>query len=164
LEGTYTSPSIDFRFEIVNLREFDAESLLASGDWADNALALLAKGEQEKALESVLPRLRAMNNEDQAWAAGTLLLLSGILGIEETVRERLKNVGMINLMENKVLGPMILEGERKGGQELLQELLIEKFGSLPQWATERLRAASVEHLHLWAKRILRSPSLEDTLS
>jgi len=78
LEAAYTSPSIDFRFEIVNLREFDAGRLLASEDWADNLLALLAKGEPETALEVVLSRLR-----------GTLLRLSGILGIEETVNDRL---------------------------------------------------------------------------
>ena len=163
LERTYISPSMDFRFDIVNLREYDAEPLLASQDWADNALALLAKGKPEKALASVLPRFRAMRNEDQDWAAGTLLLLSGILGIEETVRERLKGVGMINLMENKVLGPLILERERKGAQELLQDLLTEKFGSLPAWAMERLQTASVEDVHTWAKRVLHSTTLEDTL-
>lgn len=30
LERRYTSPSMDFRFEIINLREYDAEPLLAS--------------------------------------------------------------------------------------------------------------------------------------
>lgn len=183
LERTYTSPSMDFRFEIVNLREYEAEPLLASQDWADNALALLAKGEREKALVAVIARLRAMKSEDQDWAASTVLLLSGILGIEQAVNERLKEVGMINVMENKVLGPLIRqqfeEGERKGrteGQQLgrlegklegrldlLQEQLTEKFGSLPAWALQRLHAASAEELHSWAKRVLRSTTLEDTL-
>jgi len=171
LEAAYTSPSIGFRFEIVNLREFDAGPLLASEDWADNLLALLAKGEPEVALEVVLSRLRAMKSKDQDWAAGTLLQLSGILGIEETVNDRLKEAGMINLMENKVLGPLLQQqfeqGERKGRgegqQDLLQEQLTEKFGSLPVWALQRLQGASAEDLHAWAKRILRSTTLEDTL-
>ena len=171
MEGTYTSPSIDFRFKIVNLREYDAEPLLASEDWADNVLALLAKGNPEKVLEVVLPRLRAMKSEDRDWAAGTLLALSGILGIEETVAERLKEVGMIDLSENKVLGPLIRQqfekGEEKGRSEgrvdFLQEQLIEKFGSLPEWARLRLMAASAEDLHIWAKRVLRATTIEDTL-
>jgi hypothetical protein len=174
---------MDFRFEVVNLREFDAEPLLASPDWADNALALLARGEREKALVTVVARLRALRLEDQTWAASTLLLLSGILGIEQTVNERLKEVGMINVMENKVLGPMLQQqfeqAERKGRSEgmqqgmqqgllegrvnLLQEQLTEKFGSLPGWAVQRLHAASAEELHAWAKRVLRSTTLEDTL-
>ncbi|MSV31829.1 MAG: hypothetical protein EXQ57_04845 [Bryobacterales bacterium] len=167
LESSYHSPSIDFRFEIVNLREIDAEPLLASDDWADNALALLAKGEPEKALNALLPKLRAMKGEDQNWAAGTLLLLSGILGLEETVGNRLKEVGMINVMENKVLGPMILQAERKGRSEgqhdLFQEMLSEKFGPLPVWALQRLQAAADDEFHIWAKRILSSTTLEDTL-
>ena len=175
MERTYTSPSMDFRFEIVNLREYDAEPLLASDDWADNVLALFAKGEPEKALEVVMLRLRGMNKADQEWAAGTLLPLSGILGMEETVRDRLEEIGMIDLMENKVLGPLILqkyeEGERKGRQEglqegrqdLLRDQLTEKFGPLPEWALQRLQMASAEDLHVWAKRILRGITLEDTL-
>ena len=171
LERAYTSPSIGFQFEIVNLREYDAGPLLASEDWADNLLALLAKGKPEIALEVVLSRLRAMKSKDQDWAAGTLLQLSGILGIEETVNDRLKEAGMINLMENKVLGPLIRQqfeqgfeqGEQKGQQDLLQELLTEKFGSLPVWTLQRLRGASAEDMHAWAKRILRSTTLEDTL-
>ncbi|MFN0103942.1 MAG: DUF4351 domain-containing protein [Bryobacteraceae bacterium] len=171
LECAYTSPSIDFRFEIVNLREYEAGPLLASEDWADNLLALLAKGEPERALEVILPRLRTMKSEDQDRAAGTLILLSGILGMEEAVSDRLKEVGMIDVMENKVLGPLIRQqfeqGEQKGRQEgrqdLLQEQLTEKFGSLPVWVLERLQSASTEDLHTWAKRILGSTTLEDTL-
>lgn len=171
LESAYTSPSMEYRFEIVNLREYDADSLLASQDWADNALALLAKGAPEKALTAVLTRLRTMRSEDQDWAAGTLLLLSGILGIEDLVGDRLKEAGMINLMENKILGPLIQQqfelGEQKGRsegrQDLLQELLMEKFGSLPAWALQRLQAASAEELHSWAKRVLHSATLEETL-
>ena len=183
MEQSFTSPSMNFQFEIINLRELDSELLLASEDWADNALALLAKGEPEKVLEVILPRLRAMKGEDQDWAAGTLLQLSGILGIEETVNDRLKEVGMINLMENKVLGPLIRqqfeqgeqkgrsegeqkgrsEGRQEGRQDLLLEQLTEKFGSLPVWALKRLESASSENLHAWAKRILSGTTLEETL-
>lgn len=171
MERTYVSPSMDFRFEILNLREYDAETLLASPDWADNVLALLAKGVPERALAAVLARLHVMRSEDQDWAAGTLLQLSGILGMEQIVNERLKEVVMINLMENKVLAPLILkqfeagrsEGRQEGRQDLLQEQLIEKFGALPGWALERLHGASAEDLHAWAKRILHSVTLEETL-
>ena len=171
MERTYVSPSMEFRFEILNLREYDAELLLASPDWADNVLALLAKGEPQTALAVVVARLQAMNAQDQDWAVGTLLQLSGILGMEEIVSERLKEVGMINLMENKVLAPLILqqfeagrsEGRNEGPKDLLQEMLTNKFGLLPAWALDRLHGASAEDLHAWAKRILSSATLEDTL-
>ena len=82
---------------------------------------------------------------------------------------------MINLMENKVLGPIILQkfqqgfeqgehkGRSEGQQDLVQELLTEKFGTLPVWALQRLHGARAEDLHAWAKRILRGTTLEDTL-
>lgn len=108
-----------------------------------------------------------MESEERAWASGTLLMLSGILGIEETVNERMKEAGVIDLMENKVLAPIILrqyeKGRDDGMQGLLFQLLTEKFGALPTWATSRLQAASGDELQSWAKRILQSDSLEDTL-
>lgn len=78
---------------------------------------------------------------------------------------------MINLMENKVLGPLILkqfeegrkEGRNEGRKGLLQEQLTEKFGSLPAWAAQRLHGASTEELQSWAKRILHGTTLEETL-
>jgi hypothetical protein len=171
LERAFTSPSVTFQFEIINLREFDADALLASEDGADNVLALLPKGEPEKALMAGLPRLRAMKNEDRAWAAGTLLLLSGILGSDVNIGERLRQIGMIDLAENKILGPIIREqfeeGERKGRSEgqkdLLQRLLIRKFGFLPKWVAQRIRAASEDELNLWAERILSATSFKETL-
>ena len=167
LQNHFASPSIDFRFQVVNLRDYDAALLLASDDWADNALALLAKGEPALALEALIPRLRSMIGGDQDWAAATLLLLSGILGVEHFVRDRLQEVGMINVMENKVLGPIIQqrfeEGLQKGQQLLLQRMLTEKFGPLPAWADQRIRTASTRHFDLWASLILRSSTLEGTL-
>ena len=171
LETGYTSPSMSFEFRIINVRELDAEPLMASDDWADNVLAILARGDREKALDVALSRLSAMNGEDRAWASATLVLLSGILGIEETVGERIKEAGMIDLMENKVLGPLFLKqielGEQRGRSEgmhdMLHELLTEKFGPLTPWAAQRLQAATAEDLHAWAKRVLHGVTLEDTL-
>jgi hypothetical protein len=183
MESLYTSPSMHYQFEIVNLREMDAEPLLASPDWADNVLALLAKGEPSQALDAVVTRMRKMKGEDREEAAGTVVLLSGILGMEHHVSERLKEVGMINVMENKVLAPILQqqfelgemkgrsegelkgrsEGELKGRQDQLRELLTEKFGSLPAWAAQRLQSASDRELHTWAKRVLSSTTLEESL-
>jgi hypothetical protein len=175
----YVTPCLQFRYTIVNLRELDAEPLLESPDWVDNVLALLAKGSPERVLEIVLPRIRAMQGEEQELAAGTLTLLSGILGMEETLNERLREIGMIDVMENKILGPAILKGLEQGRQEgrqeglqeglqqgkqgLLRELLASKFGTLPTWASTRVSAGSDAEIERWAKRILNSESLEDTL-
>jgi hypothetical protein len=164
----YTTPVLDFRYSIVNLREFDAESLLESPDWVDNVLAILAKGSPERVLAIVLPRIHAMRGEEQELAAGALTLLSGILGMEEILNERLREIGMIDVMENKILGPAILKGLEQGRQEgrqnLFRDLLTSKFGPLPEWASSRIASGSDTDFERWTKRILQSDSLEDTLN
>ena len=78
---------------------------------------------------------------------------------------------MINVAENRVLGPIIQErfeeGQRKGRSEgqkdFLQNQMIEKFGFLPKWAAKRLRAASEDELTLWAKRFVHAKTFEETL-
>ena len=146
----------------MNLREYDAEPLLASTDWADNVLGLLAKGEPEKALSTLIPRIAAIAAFRHTRT-------------EETVNIRLQEVGMINVMENKVLGPAILrrleqervegrvEGRDEGKRELLHEQLTEKFGALPPGAATRLVNATDEDLVRWSKRILQAASLDETL-
>ncbi len=85
----------------------------------------------------------------------------------------------IDLRENAVVRPLIEEGRQEGReagrqegrqegreagrQELLLALLAEKFAALPQSALDRVHRASAEQLDRWARRILRSTSLEDTL-
>ena len=111
------------------------------------------------------------------------LLLSGIPGIEDKVGNRLREAGMINVMENKVLGPMLREqytqgqeeghiagkqeGLREGmqlaGRSVLLALLNEKFGKLPKWVPRMLEDATAEELQVWATRVLHSGSVEEAL-
>ncbi len=87
---------------------------------------------------------------------------------------------MIDLIENKVLGPMIQQkyeqglergieqgleqGRAAGKHELLRDLLAEKFGALPAWALQRLDSASSNEVNRWTKRSVKSTTLEETLS
>jgi hypothetical protein len=70
--------------------------------------SFLARQYGEHVVQTVLylgrEPLRGMQVEEPGWAAGALLLLPGIVGLEETVGEKLKEVCMIHVMENKVLG------------------------------------------------------------
>ncbi len=48
-------------------------------------------------------------------------------------------------------------------QELLLDLLSDKFGTVPPWAAEQLRDASFADLSNWARRISRATNIEETL-
>jgi hypothetical protein len=118
-----------------------------------------------------------MGRADQDWVTGTLVLISG--DTEEQVNPRLEEVGMIDVMENKVLGPLMQkrweegqqqgreqgqqQGREQGRRQVLVDQLNQKFGELPDWATKTLGSASAEEVDRWLRRILKSGTLEETL-
>ena len=51
------------------------------------------------------------------------------------------------------------EGVKEGRQEVLTKLLGLKFGELPDWASQRLRAADDTDLARWTERVLTAASL-----
>ena len=79
---------------------------------------------------------------------------------------------MINVMENKVLGPMMRQkfeqglqkGLEQGQQKMLRHQLTDKFGPLPAWAIQRLQSAPHSQLHAWGRRILHTTTLDENLT
>jgi len=56
------------------------------------------------------------------------------------------------------------EGVKEGRQEVLAKLLGLKFGELPDWAVQRLRAADDADLERWTERVLTAPTLDDVFA
>ena len=175
MPAVFETPTMRHEYVVLNLREMDGEALLASDDWADNEWALLTKTDPERVIRVVLEKLNRLDGEEKKDAAATFLLLGGILGVEEDLRKRIDNP-MIDIMQNKVFGPMIREqlatahqeghqeGRQEGHQEAVRVLsrrLIEKrFGPLPVWAQARLSDASPETLTDWTLALDEAESLE----
>ncbi len=57
-----------------------------------------------------------------------------------------------------------LEGEQQGAAAFLLRLLERRFGKLPGWATDRVRAADTVMLEEWSFRVLDAASLEEVLA
>ena len=53
------------------------------------------------------------------------------------------------------------QGIGKGQAELVELLLRQRFGALPDWAQARLRQAERAQLEIWALRVLEAGSLEE---
>lgn len=152
MRPVFETPTMRYEFQLLDMRDFDGEPLLASDDWGDNLLALLTSVEQERVLLRVEQQIRRLKGEEQETAAGLFVVLSGILGLEETVVRRLN---MIDIMENKVLGPAILKGEAT----MLARLLEKRFGELPEWITEKLANAKEAELIVWGERLMSGQTL-----
>jgi flagellar biosynthesis/type III secretory pathway protein FliH len=54
-----------------------------------------------------------------------------------------------------------LEGKLEGKLETLTRMLTRRFGPLPEWAAQQLKAATAEQFDLWAERVLDAASLTD---
>ena len=56
------------------------------------------------------------------------------------------------------------EGQSEGQARVLLKLLTQRFGMLPADVTERVRAASVEQLDVWAGNILGAKTLDEVFT
>ena len=57
----------------------------------------------------------------------------------------------------------LLEVRKRTMAQVLQQLLEEKFGSLPRWAAERLDNATPVQLDRWVKKVLTAGTLEGVI-
>jgi len=57
-----------------------------------------------------------------------------------------------------------LESERRGKVTLLLRLLEHRFGVLPDWARDRVRAADTVTIEEWGLRVLEAASLDEVLA
>ena len=53
-----------------------------------------------------------------------------------------------------------IEGQQLGEALILRRLLTRRFGSLPDWAEQRLQRATAAELEEWAEQVLDAPTLD----
>jgi len=82
-----------------------------------------------------------------------------------------------DITENKVLGPVYLQGREEGREEgfvqgreegllqgqldLLRRLIERKFGTLPEWVEQKLSQSSAQEIEAVGVRVLDAKTLED---
>ena len=169
MRPVFKTPDLTYRFRVLNIRDFDGDPLLASPDWGDNIMALLTKVDQEKAMDKVDSQLRGLHGEEQQAATVIYWVVSGIIGIEESVRRRTNMITMEEMMKNKIIGPMLREsreiGEAKGAAQgrraMLGRQLRQRFGAIPARIARRLESATPEQLEAAADRVLTATSISE---
>ena len=137
--------SATVKYVIIDIRDFDAETLLAGGpgDWA---LALAGEGQ----------------------AGEEVGALSGLRRLSKKFKMEVKKMGVyIDIEENVFLKDIrdqgLARGRAEGKAETLREQLEMKFGSLPVWARERLNAGRADQMQVWTRKVLTARSLQGVL-
>jgi hypothetical protein len=156
-----------FVYGVSDIREFDAEELMTTGNQADLALAVLAGGGKSR-LSGILKKAARLKGPARNRVLAQILLLAGLRGVAGKVQWDLRNMDMvIDVTKNPVLmkwrREALQEGEAKGMSRILHDLVQAKFGPLPKWAEDRMAKSTPAQVERRAKKILTAETLEDVL-
>ena len=151
-------------YRLIDIREFDAEALLATrcpGDWA---LAMLARGGVER-LRDIFERAKSLPPSERGRLFTQLAFLSGLRGLSNRLRMEIKAMesGYIEIEDNPILQDWMEEAGRRANARVLRMQLEGKFGALPQWVLERLKHATQIDLDSWFAKVVTASSLEGIL-
>ncbi len=110
----------------------------------------------------ILRRIARVPEQQQMDRLAQLLILSGLRKAEVIVeKERRKMSFEVTIENNSYLRKIHLEGEKRGRMQVLQLLLKEKFGELPDWAEKKIEAANTAAIKRWTLRLIDAKHLED---
>jgi hypothetical protein len=169
MSGHFKSPTLSFRFRVVDLRELNGRRFLSSGEASDQILALLMRlKNRREAIRQILATIATLDARAREDALGQLMVICGLRGIETEVEEEIRKVPVLNsLLDHKVLGREFKkgleqgrqEGEARGEAKLLRRQLEHRFKRLPKWVPDRLATATPNQIEEWQERLLEEKSL-----
>ncbi len=170
---------IQISYRLIDIREFDADKLIASDRPGDYTLAMLAGGGVEK-LREIVKRVMQLPPPQRQRVLTQMAILSGLraasgrlkmevnsmahgLTIDENVFLRdIRDAALARgREEGKLEGK--LEGRAEGMMQVLRGQMRSKFGSLPRWADARLKSATAAQAETWAQKLLTADTLEGVL-
>jgi hypothetical protein len=164
------TPSMQFKFRLMDIGELDGDALAANGDLGDAMLAILARVKsRQQAIRRVLDRIAKLKGKAREVAIEQLAIIAGLRGLEVDVIEEARKYMpfVVDLMENKIYRARyergLAAGRTEGRLETLRLLLKKRFGRLPAWAQKRLDGATTEQLETWTLKVLDASTLEDVL-
>lgn len=161
MTGTYRTKYMDFHFPLIDVRTLDGMPLLQSPDLGDNILALLTGTDKRQVVPKLARRLRELSPDVQRIALAEIMILSGLRDVEEYVLQELGPMPLIiDIRENKVLGPPYVKGLLEGQRKILRRQLTKRFGTIPRAFDDRVESASEDELEHWLERFVDAPTLE----
>jgi hypothetical protein len=131
----------------------------------DNVIAILARwADRKEAVRRVLGRIAEREPARRSKALRQVMILAGLRKLAPEIEREAKQMPIMDdILDHEVLGREFKRGLAKGRIDVLRLMLEDRFGSLPQWAEERLDGASAVDFETIAKRSLHAHSLEEAL-
>ncbi|MBF0437466.1 MAG: DUF4351 domain-containing protein [Magnetococcales bacterium] len=163
-------PNLSFHYEVIDIRSIDCRELLDSPSLEENILAILCRiDNQKEVIQEILYRISELPIKARADALTKLVIISRLRRLETVVKEEAEEMSLtFNLMENDVFRPIIVKAQMESRQEgeaaILTRLLQRRFGTVPDWANEKIAKADLSSLEDWSLRIFDAQSLDDVFT
>ena len=177
------TPDLTCRCTIIDIRQWDAETLLNSNHPADAILSILARNaERPQTVRRILRRIAKMKGSSRKIAFSKLMILAGIRQLAGLVEQEAKHMPILNdIMDHDVIGPAIRQGLKKGKAQgiakglakgiekgkieeasaLAQRQLTARFGPLSPSIKSRLAKLTLAELEDLAIRLLTAKSMAE---
>jgi DNA-binding FrmR family transcriptional regulator len=151
------------RFRLVDIRDLDGEQLLASTNIGDNVLAVLTRlGEQREAVRRILERIAAGRRGERDGGLAELFIIAGLRRMEDEARREATKMPVLNdIMDNKVVGPLLRQGRMEGQVEIILGMAEKRFGRIPPAVAQRIAALKPAQLKRVGLRLLDAQCIED---
>jgi predicted transposase YdaD len=171
MQSETIAPAMSHRFELIDFRTLDADSLLESPRIEDNLLAILAQfADRKSTIQAILDRVGTLPAERRAGAIEELLVIANLRKLEVVVEEEAKKMPSLDeVLANAVLGREYNKGRHEGRHEgrregetlTLRRMIERRFGPIPAWAAARLEQSTGSDLERISLSLLDARSLEE---
>jgi hypothetical protein len=164
-----------FEYRLLDIRTLNAKDLLESGNLADSLLSLLTANGNE-AVGEVIHRIAKL---DPAQRHRALVMMHHLTGLRpnlvHTINEEFDAMPATyddfdieryekDLDANWFFSRIRAQAARRAVDEaerkFLTRQLVEKYGPLPTWATDRIALATEPELASWSLRLISAPTLD----
>jgi hypothetical protein len=161
-------PDFLYRYTLVDIRDLDANLLLASPHIEDNVLAILTRLQNQAAtVRQILERIANLEPSQRRNALAQLLVISKLRDLSNLIQEETRKMPILDdIMDHDVLGPVLRRGREEGrkegreegreegrkeglevaGRSFIKRSLEQRFGIVPAWIDARLASLSADEL------------------
>jgi hypothetical protein len=170
MESRISAGGLSFEVRMVDMRSLDGESLLESDSLDDNIISILARQpDVRRAVRRILEKIAVSEAERRAAALRELTLLAGLRSLGGFIKEESRDMPILtDIMDHDLFGPLIRQGIATGRVEgeraLFQKMAARRFGTLPDWASQRISQLRTDQLEDLAVRLMDAQSLEELFS
>jgi predicted transposase YdaD len=164
------NPDFHYRYTLVDIRDLDANLLLASPHIEDNVLAILTGLQNQAAtVRQILERIANLEQPQRRNALAQLLVISKPRDLAKLIQEETRKMPILDdIMDHDVLGPVLRRGREEGRREaeeavrrISRRWLERRFGIVPNWVDARLAALSASELEALNDRLPEVSDVKD---